>query len=335
MEIIDDQAEVVRLIFDWYVHENMTPYFIAVRLNEMGIPGPRKNKWVKDTVRKMLENRHYIGQVTFNKIKTTPVLENGEVITKKLTQPEEDIIIAEGKHPAIISMDLWNGARSRIAQNPRNNVGADLKNPLAGILRCSACGRAMYIHPYSHAVDRYECRTRPKCFKTVRMDEMQAAVLHALERSSLPDLQARVQNDDGNARKIQQRLLEKLEAQMEEYRDQEEQQYDLLETRVYTQDVFDRRNAKLRAKMEECQVAIYKARATLPENVDYAERVVSLQTAIEAMKNQTLTPAEQNRLLKVIVERIEFTGQERVDYAHRKGVKQNGSTFTLEVFLRL
>ena len=40
----------------------------------------------------------------------------------------------------------------------------------------------------------------------------------------------RLKNNDGDAAKIQKRLLVKLEKQMEEYRDQEEKQYELLET---------------------------------------------------------------------------------------------------------
>ena len=335
LEIVPEEAEIIRMIFAWYTEEWLTPFRIAQRLNEMNIPAPRRDKWVKDTVRKMLENEHYIGHVVFNKIKQTPVLENGEIIIKKLVQPESERIIAQGKHPAIIDTAVWEIARNRIAGNPKINYGRILKNPLSGILRCGKCGRVMYIHSYKHAADRYECRTRPRCYKSVNMDELQTAVLQTLEQIHLPDLCAKLQNDDGNARKIQQRLLEKLEHQMQELRDREEKQFDLLESGVYDQTTFERRNAKLRAEIDECQAAIYKTRATMPENVDFAERIVTLQNAIATMRNSELTPAEQNRLLKSIVDRIVFTGGEPVDVGGRRGVKQNGSPFTLEIFLRL
>lgn len=335
LEIIEEEADIVRMMYAWYTEEGLTPFRIAQRLNQMGTPAPRGDKWVKDSVRVILANEHYIGHVVFNKIKRTQVLENGEVKSKRLTQPDEERTVAEGKHPAIIDREVWDKAQARIATNPKINTGKVLRNPLSGILTCGHCGKAMYIHPYKKARDRYECRTRPRCYKSVATDELQQAVLYALENAHLPELETRLKNDDGNARKIQQRLLEKLEKQMEEYRDQEETQFELLETKQYTQELFERRNAKLRAKMEECQEAIYRARAELPENVDFGERVVALRTAITAMKDGQLTPAEQNRILKAIVEKVVYKGDEPMDHDNRKGVKENGSRFTIEIFLRL
>jgi DNA repair exonuclease SbcCD ATPase subunit len=156
------------------------------------------------------------------------------------------------------------------------------------------------------------------------------AVLYGLEHAELPDLRQKIQNGDGNARKIQERLIAKLEKQMDEYREQEENQYDLLETRQYTPEVFARRNAQLRQKMEETETAIYKARSELPKNVDYAEREVALLDAIRALKDPDMTPAEKNKLLKAIVERIEYTGPPSGSDHAKRGV----TPFTLEFVLR-
>lgn len=333
LEIIEDQAQVVRMVFDWYVKDGITPGRIAQRLNEMGIPAPRGDVWKKDTIRWMLRNAHYIGMVVFNKIKRTPVLENGEVVTKRLMQPEEDVIIAEGKHQAIIDRATWDAAQEIRLNNPRENHFKELRNPLSAILVCGKCGKAMVQHPYKKATDRYECRTRPRCYKSTKAPEIMEAVLVALEESELPALELKVKNGDGDAVKIQQRQLAKLEKQMAEYRDQEEHQYELLETRVYTQDVFDRRNAKLRAKMEECQAGIYKAKSALPQSVDYAERVMALKAAIAILKDADATPAEQNKVLRAIVDRIKFTGSPSYHTDKKSGIGVND--FTLAITLRL
>lgn len=160
------------------------------------------------------------------------------------------------------------------------------------------------------------------------------AVLTSLEQAELPALKLKVKNGDGNAAKIQQRLLDKLQKQMEEYRAQEDKQYELLETGRYTQDLFDRRNAALRAKIEDCQAAIYKAKAEMPATVDYAERVTSLEAAIAILKDPDATPEQKNKLLKVIVDRIEYTGKASL-HTNRKGKPKGDNSFTLEVFLRL
>lgn len=335
LEIVEEQADVVRMIFDWYTRELLTPYLIAKRLNEMGVKAPRGEKWAKDTIRVMVRNVHYAGKVRFNYIKKTPVLENGEVVTKRLMQSDEVVLVYEGKHPAIIDPETWEKAQTLVARNPRVKHTYDLKNPLSGVIVCSKCGKAMYIHPYKHADDRYECRSNPRCFKSVKVVELLDAVVMALEESELPSLRLKLENGDGNARKIQERMLAKLEKQMVEYRAQEEKQYDLLETGKYSQELFDRRNAALREKMEECQASIYKAKAVLPKNVDYAERVAALEDAIAILRDPAAAPAEMNRVLKAIVDRIEYTGVQSIDHTKRKGVPRNENAFTLNVFLRL
>lgn len=331
----NENADVVRTVFDLYTKGGYTPFQIARHLNDLNIPAPRGEAWHKDTIRVMVRNRHYIGLVFFNKIRNVTVVENGERVVKRLTQPEEEIIVAEGKHPAIIDKETWDKAQELVARNPRVKHTHDLKNPLSGVLTCAKCGKVMYIHPYKKATDRFECRTKPRCFKSANVDEVIDAVVHALQHSELPQLQLKVKNGDGNARKIQERLLAKLEKQMEEYREQEEKQFDLLETGKYSQDLFDRRNAVLRAKMDECQAAIYKAKSILPKNVDYAERIVALENAIAILQNPEATPAEKNKVLKTIVDRIEYTGTESIDHTKRKGARKNYNPFSLQVTLRL
>lgn len=336
LEIIEEQAEVVRLMFDLYINEGLTPYRIACRINEMGVPAPRCAKWKKDTVRVMLRNPHYAGFVAFNQKKMTQVLENGKIVKKCLAQPQEEVIIAEGKHAAIIDREMWEIAQELVARNPRTDNSKELKNPLATMLHCKKCGQAMTLHPYRHAENRYICKQRPPCYKSVKAGALLDALIIALEEAELPALELKVKNGDGDARKIQQRLLAKLEKQMEEYRAQEERQYDLLETNPnYPQDVFERRNKQLRAKMDACQEAIYKAKSALPQSVDYAERILALKAAIDILRDEAATPNEKNKVIKAIVERIEFSSVPS-DQQNRKRLRGGEvSPFTLDVTLRL
>jgi hypothetical protein len=248
-------------------------------------------------------------------------------------QPQEEIIIAEGKHQALIDHETFLKAQEKIRSNPAAKKDYPLKNPFAGILFCAKCGKAIVQHPYPHADHRFECRTRPKCYKSVKMSEVEQAIIVALEQSELPNLQAKWKSGEGNSIAIQKKLLESLEKEMENYRQQEEKQYEFLETCRYTPDVFDKRNAVLRQKMENCQERIYKAKATMPKEVNYAEKIVTLKEAIAGMKNPDLTPEQKNRLLKAIVERIDYTGIPPVE----KGVHytKGENSFKLAITLRL
>lgn len=336
LEINEDQAPAVQLAYDMYVNDGATPYQIACRLNEMGVKPARIDKWKKDSIRVILRNPHYAGYVAFNQKKFTPVLENGEIVKRRLAQPEEDVIIAEGKHTAIIDRGLWEAAQEIVARNPRINQFTGLKNPLATLLFCKKCGQAMALHPYKHAEDRYTCKQRPPCYKSVKAGALLDAVIVSLEEAELPAMELKVKNGDGDARKIQQRLLAKLEKQMEEYRAQEERQYDLLETNPnYPQDVFDRRNKALREKMDECQAAIYKAKSALPQSVDYAERIVALKAAIDILRDDTATAEAKNKVVKAIVERIEFSSVPS-DRENRKRLRGDEiSPFEIRISLRL
>ena len=329
----DENADIVRLIFDLYVNQDMTYYQIACKLDEMGAKPQKGDKWHKSTIRWMLKNVHYDGKVCFYRTRRITSMEHGEKVVKTLNQPEEEVIIAEGKHPALVDHETFLRAQDKLKAAPPAKQGYALKNPMAGVLYCAKCGRAMTQHPYKHAEDRLECRSRPKCYKSVKMSEVEHAVIAALEHSELPNLQAKWKNGEGNSIAIQKKLLESLEKEMKNYRQQEERQYEFLETGRYTPDVFDKRNAALRQKMEDCQERIYKAKATMPKEVNYAERILTLKEAIVGMKNPDYTPEQKNRLLKAIVDRIDYSGMPPVDKSVK--FKKGENEFKLRFTLRL
>lgn len=328
----NEHADVVRMVFEWYVNEDVSWYKMAQRLEEMGVPAPKGGKWHKEVLSRMVRNKHYIGKVVYNARPTVTVVENGERKTRRLKAPDEETIIAEGKHPAIIDRDIWDRAQEKAKNAPRLRGDKELANVLSGLLRCSCCGYIMDRRPNPFGV-RYTCPARAgkQCFKSVKCDEVLSALRIALEEAELPALKSKVENDEGNARKTQERIIAKLQKQMDDYRDQEDKQYELLETGKYTQEIFDRRNAQLRAKMEECEKQLYLAKSAMPKSVNYAERVVALEAAIKALHDPEASNDEVNKVLKAILERIEFTG------APSKGKygPREGEGFNLEVFLKL
>ena len=220
-------------------------------------------------------------------------------------------------------------------EKPRVGIERKLQNPLAGLLVCGGCGKALHRKSYVKTTeDRYVCRSSPVCYRSIRMKDVIKAVIYALEQSELPKLELKVKNGEGNARKIQERLVKKLEKELEEYIDREEHLHELLETKVYTRDVFERRKAKLLTKMEECQSALYKAKSNLPDNVDFEERVVALENAIAALKDPEMSTKDKNRFLKTIVKRIEYIGPPSAGM-NRKDQKHGNVEFTLNITLRL
>ena len=78
--------------------------------------------------------------------------------------------------------------------------------------------------------------------------------------------------------------------------------------------------------MAECEAKLKKARISLPNAINYEEKTIQLKEAIQALKDDSKTPADQNRLLKDIIDRIEI---ETID----NGIKN--TELRLKVFLWL
>lgn len=323
----NDKADAVRLIFDWYVNEKLTYYQIATRLGEMGITTASGAAWHKTTIATILRNPHYIGKVFFMRRQNITTVENGERRTRRFYMPEEKQIIAEGKHPAIIDRELFEQAQAMLNNNPRIGHYRTLTNKFAGIMVCAKCGKTMVRHPYHHAEDRLECRTKPMCFKSAKMSDVTNMLIIALEQSELPSLKSRLTNGDGDAVKIQQRIIARLEKQMDELRQQEEKQYEFLETGRYTPAKFDERNAILRQKMEECSNQIHAAKMKLPKSIDLAKKVTALEEAIAALKDESKTPGEVNKFLKAILEKVEILAKD--------GENRGETAISLKVNLKL
>ena len=322
----NDNADIVRMIFDLYVNQDMSYYQIASYLNRMNIPAPLCDEWRYDTIRLILRNVHYIGKVSYNKVKKTTVVENGLRVIKRLTQPEDDVIIAEGKHPAIVDAELFRKAQDKRAMTPKVKRDRTLHNVFSGLMFCAKCGRSIMRHPYTHTPTRMECRSSPRCYKSARYDDVEEMFIAALEQAELPNLRAQRDSGAGDSVVLQRKLLDRLEKQMDEYRLQEEKQYDLLETGVYTPSVFDRRNAALRQKISECEIQIRQTRSNMPKCVDYDERIATLEEAIRLLRDPFIATEQKNKFLKRIISRIEYSTGES---------KYNQTSIHLDIKLRL
>ena len=305
----NDNADVVRMIFTWYVEEDLTPLNIADRLNSLGIKPMKNDKWCRETILHMLRNAHYDGKVVFCRKRSTIVFENGEKKKRRLNQAAEDQIIAEGKHPAIVDHQLFELAQAKLLRKkeeyaPKVKRSGELLNPFATILKCANCGRTM-CRTMNRGEAFYVCRTR-NCAKLLSAERMTSVISNALSQIELPNLEAKAKNGEGQSLSIQKTLVTKLEKQMADYRAQEETQYELLETRKYTQELFDKRNAVLREKMDACQAQLTEAKRNLPDAVNYDEKLLSLREAINALADDKVPASSKNRLLKAIVSRIEY-----------------------------
>ena len=152
--IQEDEAEAVRIIFNKYLNENMGFTKIAKYLNLQGIEKvQRKNgtlsQWGTHLVRMIIDNPVYCGKIAFGRRAREKV--KGTKNEYKQV-PQEDYILAEGQHEAIISEALWNAAhekRELTGVKSPSKIGRDRVHLLSGILKCPKCGGPMYTNKHA------------------------------------------------------------------------------------------------------------------------------------------------------------------------------------------
>lgn len=134
--IVPEEAEVVKLIFEKYVHDGMGLFEIARLLNSHNFKTSHGKEFERRSIEYILQNPTYCGMVRWNRT----INESKEI------RPESEWIIAEGEQPAIISKELFDKAQERYKREYRPRGArppSTYKHWLSGIVKCPACGRTM------------------------------------------------------------------------------------------------------------------------------------------------------------------------------------------------
>ena len=152
--IQEDEAEAVRIIFDKYLKENMGFHKIANYLNLQGIQKIKRNNgtlsgWGTHFVRMIIDNPVYCGKISYGR-RVREKVKGSKNEYKQI--PQENYIIAEGQHEAIISEELWNAAhekRELTGVKSPSKIGRDRAHLLSGILKCPKCSGPMYTNKHA------------------------------------------------------------------------------------------------------------------------------------------------------------------------------------------
>jgi hypothetical protein len=124
----DEEAAVVKQIFEWSAHSTVSDAEIARRLNSAGRLRLGK-PWRDDSIRSVLTDETYIGSSVFGK--TTSLLG-----ARHIRNPPESWIRKEDCHPALITTAIFKKVQKKIANRPsafypKNELLASLKLTLA------------------------------------------------------------------------------------------------------------------------------------------------------------------------------------------------------------
>jgi len=152
-EVVESEAEVVRLIFDAYTRQGLSIAAIAGLLNQREVPTrTRESRWERPTLWRMLHNPAYAGHAFYGKTELRP----RQRITRRLRQrgvcsrdssfreqPRPEWI--EIPVPALVSEGTFALAQEQFEKNKRFSPRRTLEpSLLQGLLVCQRCGYGLY-----------------------------------------------------------------------------------------------------------------------------------------------------------------------------------------------
>lgn len=328
LAINEREAEAVRLIYDLYVNDGLGATVISHRLNELGYRTRKGATWTLNTVKDILSNEHYIGKVKWNWRKGVNVVTDGE-ITK--TRPKNtDYYVFDGKHPAIISEELFAAAQGKRGTHSRTKANKELRNPLAGLVYCQ-CGKAMSYRTYKNgngeerSAPRLLCDQQAYCHtQSVLFDDLLAKVVDVL-KSCIADFEIQLKADGDNTVDRYAAQIKRLETRLEELNQKEAAQWEKYAEEGMPKAVFDRLNEKVLAEKETVITAIETAKQNTPTVEMYQERIARFTEALSALQDPNAPVVLKNRLLKACIKRI--------NYSREQGTRWQRTDYELDVEL--
>ena len=331
LAIKEDEANVVRMIFDMYVNKNMGRTNIANHLDSLGIKPPVGKYWSPASLKDTLENVHYIGKVRWNFRKTLMQVEDGEISETRPKSKIGEYLIYDGKHPAIISDELFAAAQEKAGRNHRAKKSTKLRNPLAGLLYCS-CGSAMSLRTYvtkegkERNAPRLLCDKQTKCGSGSCVYEELLDKVKAVLAECIADFEVRINSNNKDAEKFHKNLIKDLEKKLEALEAKEISTWDKYTEEGMPKAVFDKINEKILHDKEEIKAGLCQARASMPDPVDYEEKLHRFQDALDALNDNDMPADKKNALLKACIERMEYK-RERPQRLKKEPGEKKGTRF--------
>lgn len=288
-----DAVPVVQLIFQKFA-AGIGYRTIADEINTMGYRTQHGNPWENRTIKYLLENPVYLGNIIYNPTQRIQVDRN-----------HPDIIVTKGSHTPLISKDLWDLAQAKIVENAKAygkySRRGDGKTTFAlrGLVKCSNCGatlsRATTNSLQCHQYAKGKCSVS----HSIMIPKITQSVYSSIEDTLSSGEFTLIKKDSFeivDRKKTLQASLKREQIKLDRVRDAYENGIDTL--REY------------KSRKNEVMAAIARIEKELSKKDDiketrkaFAEKNLKLMVVIRAEE----TPEEEkNRLLRTFVDHITF-----------------------------
>lgn len=224
----DKEAEIVRYIFSLAMQGKSStqiarqlfvekvPTIMQFRKPDIEYKDRKVHTWSENAIRKMLNNRFYLGEMAYGKsVRKSVGSKNGIAV------PKEDWKVIPNHHEALISEEIFEQVSLfRLNHSTKRNRE---RHPLTGKLYCGGCGYSMSYKPLrgKNCYRRFECRKHallqiPECCTYMSANLLEETVLKMLDKELM--LRGNAMKQKENLSFFQQAGIRSLKKKLEECR---------------------------------------------------------------------------------------------------------------------
>ena len=272
LEVIPEEANVVKLIFQMYL-ANQSTSRITKHFYEKGYKTRCGGRFHSKLVRDILRNRIYIGEIEWNKNHYDPTQTTRKGL-KYIKNEKSKIVIGKGRHKPLVSKEDWNTVQDKLDKNRKGCLHRTTNRayPLTGILFCAECGHkfrgASNVASHKTKVKKRYYRCDAKHQHGIECNA-KAIIADVLEAQIDPILEVLVAHSD-----VDQKRVNKLVRQNIEIKDEDlKQEKETLESRL-------KENIKSQSKL--CDAYLAKL---FPLDV-YKDKCIDLRVVEQKLKKE-------------------------------------------------
>jgi ssDNA-binding Zn-finger/Zn-ribbon topoisomerase 1 len=292
-----EQAPIVKEIFSRFVSGEKINN-IALWLQNIGVRTVKGNPPDRRFVEYILHNPVYCGKIRW--------CTDGKAASKR-DYSNENFIIVDGQHEAIVSQEIFDKAQEKLFSNKKKYGKFQRENQptkfmLKGLLRCSNCGATLvYTNSKDHGVQCHNYSSRRGCTisHSISLRKAEPIVINALKTACETlsfniDIQDTHKNQSPKNKEI---LLKKEYQKLAKIKEAYQSGIDTLEE-------YKENKAKVMQTIAALEAEIKEEKPT--ESFSPKQYAKKVENVIQLIESSTATPQAKNEALRSIISRIVY-----------------------------
>jgi DNA invertase Pin-like site-specific DNA recombinase len=303
--INQEEAAIVRFIFEQFASRQMTMRILAIYVNEKGIRSKRGNIFENRSIDYILNNPVYIG-----KVRWTPT---GKT-RRNFHNP--DSIISDSDHEPIISLKLWDEAQEVIRENkelyPKNiKTTTKMETWLKGLAKCGNCGKTLvqsrehYLqcNGYNKGQCKISCSVKSSILEEIVLGEVQKAFTDEINLEIVPKSSNESLKSEYELLKV---ALEKFQLKFSRIKIAYEDGIDTLEE-------YKENKKRLEADFEATkkQLNVMEQELLNPSGGDTEPIIKRIESAYSLLSDANIDLETKYQVAHFLIEKVTYTKQEK------------------------